>query len=423
MGEARTGLFRDTITTLAGRCLALFTSLLRAALIAQLLGPAGMGVYSIALSIAFYFALLGDLGLGSASIFLIGRGRPSGTVAGMTLGVGLAAGLVTGGFALGLVPWAGDGLIGGVDASILVTIALSVPLLVAGSHLESLLLGVRQVGWTVCLGLIRRASQLAVTAAALYWVDRDVHVAVACLPLSTLPSVIVGLAVLRRRTTPFALRGAPLREAVPFGLRSWVGVVAQVLNYRADLLLINLFLGPAKAGVYAIALILTEVLWYVPQSAATALYPRASSDEEPRRTRRTLAAARAILGLSVLGGIALYLAAEHYLYYVAGPKFEWAKPVIHILIPGVVAASVAKVLSSDLSGRGRPGLTSLAGLVAAASNIGLNVILIPLYGLSGAAAASAVSYTISAAVTVTFFLRVSGASFGDLFRSRPNGAS
>jgi O-antigen/teichoic acid export membrane protein len=382
-----------------------------------------MGVYSIALSIAFYFALLGDLGLGSASIFLIGRGRPSGTVAGMTLGIGLIAGIVTGGFALGLIPWAGDGLLGGMDVGILVTIALSVPLMVAGSHIESLLLGVRQIGWTVGLGLIRRTTQLAITAAALYWIDKDVHLAVLCLPLSTIPSLVIGLVVLIRRSTPLTWRGAPLGEALPFGLRSWVGVVAQVLNYRADLLLINLFLGPARAGVYAIALILTEALWYIPQSAATVLYPRVSCDEEPRRTRTTLAAARAILALSVVGGIALYFVAEHYLYYVAGPKFEWAKPVIQILIPGVVAASVAKVLSSDLSGRGRPGLTSLAGLVAAATNIGLNVILIPLYGLNGAALASAVSYTLSAAVTVTFFLRASGASLGELLLGRRSDAS
>jgi Na+-driven multidrug efflux pump len=58
--------------------------------------------------------------------------------------------------------------------------------------------------------------------------------------------------------------------------------------------------------------------------------------------------------------------------------------------------------------RGYPRVILLAGLVALLVNIGLNILLIPRMGVSGAALASAVSYTLNALVVLTAFLRISG---------------
>jgi stage V sporulation protein B len=384
--------------------------------VARLLGPEGMGLFSLASTVAFYLALLADLGLGTAGIFLLGRGSSPRAVAGTTLLAGGVAGLGAGLIALGLVPFADTGLLAGLDAGLLLIVAGTVPLLVLGTHLESLLLGLRRTGASVGLGILRRVVQLGLTAGALLLVERSLVLALLCLPLSTLPSIVAGLRLLVRRTGSLRGERATFREALPYGLRSWIGVVAQVLNYRADLPLINLFLGAGAMGVYGMAVILTEPLLYVPQAVALVLFPRASADEEPRRTIRTLHATRTVLALGALGGVVLWIAAPLLRRVVAGDEFAEADLVIRILIPGIVAAALAKVLSSDLAGRGRPGLVSVAGIVAAAINIGLNLMLIPSMELAGAALASAVSYTASTLLIGGFFLRASGARFGDLLR-------
>ena len=67
-----------------------------------------------------------------------------------------------------------------------------------------------------------------------------------------------------------------------------------------------------------------------------------------------------------------------------------------LLLPGVVALAVANVVGSYLRGIDRPGTTSYINLIALVINVVLNVVLIPIYGIVGAAAASLVSYSLTA---------------------------
>jgi O-antigen/teichoic acid export membrane protein len=66
------------------------------------------------------------------------------------------------------------------------------------------------------------------------------------------------------------------------------------------------------------------------------------------------------------------------------------------------------ILTRFLSGRGRPGTTTLvlgAGLVV---NVAANLVLVPQLGINGAALASSISYSVTAVLTLAVFLRVSG---------------
>jgi O-antigen/teichoic acid export membrane protein len=90
-------------------------------------------------------------------------------------------------------------------------------------------------------------------------------------------------------------------------------------------------------------------------------------------------------------------------------------PAFLVLLPGAVSFSVAKVMISFLAGRGRPGLISIGTILSLILNLGLNIVLIPIYGIVGAALASLVSYTFQAAVAVFFASRLSGQSPLSLF--------
>ena len=70
------------------------------------------------------------------------------------------------------------------------------------------------------------------------------------------------------------------------------------------------------------------------------------------------------------------------------PAFGPAMVPLLVLLPGVVALSGANVVGSYLRGIGRPGMPSLVSLVALAVNIVANLVLIPRFGIVGAAAAS-----------------------------------
>jgi O-antigen/teichoic acid export membrane protein len=90
-------------------------------------------------------------------------------------------------------------------------------------------------------------------------------------------------------------------------------------------------------------------------------------------------------------------------------------PAFLVLLPGAVSFSVGKVMISYLAGRGHPGLISIGTIASLVLNVALNIVLIPLFGIVGAALASLVSYTFQAVVALTFASRLSGLSPFRLF--------
>jgi Na+-driven multidrug efflux pump len=87
-----------------------------------------------------------------------------------------------------------------------------------------------------------------------------------------------------------------------------------------------------------------------------------------------------------------------------------------VLLPGIWFLGMGGVIQSDLSGRGRPGLSSqLAGL-AAVVTIVLDLVLIPPFGVIGAAIASVVAYTTYGVVSLMALRNLSGIPIGQLVR-------
>jgi Na+-driven multidrug efflux pump len=72
-----------------------------------------------------------------------------------------------------------------------------------------------------------------------------------------------------------------------------------------------------------------------------------------------------------------------------------------------------------MAGRGKPIINAVAAGVSLALNIPLNLWLIPRWGISGAAFASTVSYTVTAIVVLIAFMRISKNSWFDTIVVKP----
>lgn len=87
-----------------------------------------------------------------------------------------------------------------------------------------------------------------------------------------------------------------------------------------------------------------------------------------------------------------------------------------LLAPGVLLAGTSHTLAAYLSTHGVlfPGISTAALFV----NVGLNLVLIPLYGYFGAAVASSVSYAFSAIYVISVFSRKSDTRYRDVLLPR-----
>jgi O-antigen/teichoic acid export membrane protein len=73
------------------------------------------------------------------------------------------------------------------------------------------------------------------------------------------------------------------------------------------------------------------------------------------------------------------------------------------MIPGVVIFSLGKVLANDFTGRGYPEINTYIAFVVALTNFGLNIWLIPTYGIKGAALATSTSYILDSTIKSIVF--------------------
>jgi Na+-driven multidrug efflux pump len=81
---------------------------------------------------------------------------------------------------------------------------------------------------------------------------------------------------------------------------------------------------------------------------------------------------------------------------------------MHILLPGILFLGVGAVVTGNLRGLGRPGVSSLLAGLTVIVTLSLDLALIPAYGVTGAAVASSVAYAVYGSASVFALSRLTG---------------
>jgi len=171
--------------------------------------------------------------------------------------------------------------------------------------------------------------------------------------------------------------------------------------------IVNYFLGPSDVGIYSISVGMSELLWYFPNAVGFVIFPKAASTKTEVMNHFTPRVFKITLGLTALGAILLIFLGKPLIGYVYSSSFLPSYAPMVTLLPGVVLLGGAKVLTNEIAGRGYPEYNSINSGLALILTIILDLILIPRYGVIGAAMASSISYSAIFFLSIGFYLFVS----------------
>jgi O-antigen/teichoic acid export membrane protein len=401
------GLARLSSGVLVTNVLAAVALLGTSVLTARAFGPEGRGELSLATQFVTLVATLGSLGLIAAAAYHSARAKWSKPVAfGSSTLLGLLLGLVILGGCC-LVILVGNVTFNGLPESYLALASLALPFLLAVLAIQAVYQGFRD---------FKEFNRITLAQAALPLVLIGIAVGVgggvrAAILATVAAAALLFLAVLAnvQRSVGFAwrLKLADLRELVSFGLRVHPANVLAYLGYRLDIFLVDGYKGAAAVGLYGAGVVIAEGLWMPSQAVSTALFPTiAAETSESARLGITPFVARSTLWLTAILGGLLVLVAGPVVDLLYTSSFSASAAVIRILVPGIVLFSAARVLSNDIAARGRPLVNSVIAAASVVSNIALNIVLIPRYGIDGAAWASTGSYSLLFLATATVYRRV-----------------
>ena len=219
--------------------------------------------------------------------------------------------------------------------------------------------------------------------------------------IASLLVAAVGLIVVHRRVPLSCLYSTPTErfprgEMLAFNSMSVVLVFLLMSLYHVDVVMLQRFRESAAVGNYRAALTLAEFLWFVPMAVQTVFVHSTSelwsqnrhdeiSDLASRTTRYAfLLTAVMAVGLAALADVAVPL----YFGEEAVPAID---PLL-LLLPGALGFALARPILAISQGEGTLRYPVAATGVAAVLNVVLNVVLVPRYGMHGAAVATSVGY-------------------------------
>ena len=188
----------------------------------------------------------------------------------------------------------------------------------------------------------------------------------------------------------------PRQELLSFNGLSIVLLLLMTSLYHVDLLLLQPLAGSEQTGHYKAALVVAEFLWFAPFAVQLLLLQSSSQMWENREIERITSIAsrvtRYTLLLTVLCMIGIAALAGDFVRLYFGSEFTPAIVPLLLLLPGALGFAVVRPILAI--GQGRGALRVLIGATggAAALNLLLNLLLIPFYGMHGAAVATSVGY-------------------------------
>ena len=362
-------------------------------ILARALGPTGRGTIAFITVTALVAARLASLGVGEATTVFVAR-RPEDRGALLTnaavfmFGTGLLAAVV----ACGALVALGEDRPAGLGAPELTVLACA-----------TVLYALTEAGYAFLLGSNRLRSVALITATA-SWVYPAFLLAIwSTMGLTVVRAALAWAAAEGVRALAYLVQSARglrlsrldprlLVESVRFGSKAWVGSLARFLNFRTDQIIMGFLATEAALGVYAVAVNASEVLLYLPAATATALLPTAARVETGLRTEHALRAFRSAAVVTAVGALAAALLGPFLLPRLFGAPFEASVTPFLWLLPGALGFAAMAVFSYALVAASSPGLSSLGPTVSLGVGVALDLVLIPRFGASGAAAAASAAF-------------------------------
>lgn len=410
---------KDMGMTLGAKFCNYGVALITSIMLARMLGPDGRGAFAVVGLLPGFVIAFGSLGVNSSAVYLVAQRKwPLKILSGNILSLTLILSLICVACGLGTVVLFAHTLFHGVSARYLFISLALVPLGLLFNNVSGIFNGLakyREYNMLVVL----QAVAFPIAFGALAWVG---HLGLMGAILGLILSACVANIAAMRRL--WRILGAPtlalslgcLNDILRYGLATHIGSVFQFLNYRVDVFILNGFLNTKAVGYYSLAVGLAEILWSLSYAAGTVLFPLISSPiDGGQRNLVTRTVTRFVFLATSLGALLLFFLGRIAIVALYSNRFLPAIRPLQAILPGVVALGVARVLANDLAGRGYVKANSAVAFATMVVNVSLNFILIPRFGVVGAAWSSTITYSLTMIATVALYCKYSGESWSRLF--------
>jgi O-antigen/teichoic acid export membrane protein len=396
--------FQNTSWLLGSKIVSLVISFLTTIFIARNLGPTNFGQLSYAVSFISLFSFLANLGIDSImyrDLIKYPEKRRS------ILGSGIAIKLIAGAGAACSAIFVASFF--ATDVSTILIIILSGTFIfnafqVINYQFQAETLSKYPAIITVCVTLILNILKIA----TLYCHQGVIYLSLILLLEPILYAVFFFIAYQKTYKESLTVLRPNLMTMQSMIKDSWPLIfygTFTLIYSRVDQIFIKHMVSVEAVGIYDAAVKLAEVWYFIPGIIVTALFPaivNAKTISEELYHTRLRRLALFLLIIAIVVAIVVTLIAPYVIHLLYGKAFMGGVLILQIYVWGGIGVFLDSLIVNYLVAEGRSRLLLFVSLVPMISNVLLNIIWIPKWGIAGAAYATLVSY-ILAPLSVLFF--------------------
>jgi O-antigen/teichoic acid export membrane protein len=210
-------------------------------------------------------------------------------------------------------------------------------------------------------------------------------------------AIVAAVVVNSRRVGRGGAGSGWVRRVLAYGVRSHVSFVATTVNERLDQTVIALFLAPALLGLYVVAGTLTSLTMLVASTLSLVALPSIATQEVGLlRDCAIIRLVRSMVAVAVAASALVFALVPFLIHTLFGSAFDGAARVARILLVAAIFLATSRLLAAVLRGMNEPLRAGIGDAVGVAVTLVALPVLLPFWGLTGAAVASLAAYCASA---------------------------
>ena len=376
--------------------------------LARLLGPEQKGILDLFLLAPAILASLIDLGLLSANTYFGGKRQISVRVlhshslywaliaSCLLIGAGLLLHDPISRLFKGLSGW-----------SLLAAVALAGPTMYI-SLWSSLMYGIDRVRIVYVFNTVAGAGALLLYFVLGTLFGSGMSVFLVATTILTIAKAITAFLISGSESAPIlGLDVGALKKSLRYGFPLYFGLIVNALHFRLSQIFVNLVTGASDLANFALATRIAEMMWLMDYAIINASIFRITSTNVEEAAEITKRMSRIVGSMIFLASFTAALAAPVVIPLIFGEAFSPTVTPLIILLPGVLLWSLGRILAQFIAYQmGRSWLNMGASVAAFVVNVVLMILLVPRFGIIGAAVATSLSYACNYSILAQAFLRI-----------------
>lgn len=307
-----------------------------------------------------------------------------------------------------------------LDRNMILILLFSIPFIFIQEANKGILWGLERINRHNIVNISRAGFLLVSNYILLVLLRKQIDAAILGwgITLALVAFISILFVVAEKKNFSLALNKEVALKTLNLAGRTFLISILFILSIRADVYIIKFFLDDSAVGYYSVVMLIAVMVNLTPTVGGMLIFNKAVTQEN-KSIEETAKLSRTCLAYSFFVSLLLIFFGKAVITFLLGSDFAQSYTCLLFYLPALIAQNFAFVISMFISGReGFPAFNIISLLFPLIVGIIFGFILIPVFGIRGAAISASISAIIRAIMNILYFKAKTSLTFSDFLLLR-----